>query len=151
MKVPKTIGGGCTDVIEQALSFITLHFAFSQHVEAGGEMLRAVGLLRKVKQPARLRSLMVALKTRGIQRLNRDLLNKRLASAQGSKFRAIMGEGSERCHSKLNVRPVNLPESIKVPLSKSKLHRRGSNQQVGIDVLALLSNEVGVLVFIGSE
>ena len=55
MKVPKTIGGGRTDVTEQARSFVTLQFAFSQHVEAGGEMLRAVGLLRKVKQPARLR------------------------------------------------------------------------------------------------
>ena len=105
-----------------------MHFALGQHVEAGGKMLRAVGLLRKVKQPARLGSLMVALKTRGIQRLNRDLLNKRLASAQGSMFRAIMGEGSERCHSKLNVRPVNLPESIKVPLSKSMLHSRRSIQ-----------------------
>ena len=62
-----------------------------------------------------------------------------------------MGEGSERCHSKLNVRPVNHPESIKVPLSKSMLHSRRSIQQVGIDMLALLSNEVGVLVFIGSE
>ena len=128
-----------------------MHLALGKHVEAGSKMLRAIGLLGKVKQPARLGSLMVALQSRGIQRVNGDLLNQRLAPSQGRLFRAIMGEGGERSYSKLNVRPVKLPESIEVPNIKSMLHSRRSILQVGIDMLALLSNEVGVLVFIGPE
>ena len=62
-----------------------------------------------------------------------------------------MGEGGERSYSKLNVRPVNLPETIEVPNIKSMLHSRRSILQVGIDMLALLSNEVGVRVSIGPE
>ena len=62
----EAVGSCSTNVVEQASAFVTSDLEFGQHVEAGGEVLRAVGLLRKVEQPTGLRRFMVAIKTRGI-------------------------------------------------------------------------------------
>ncbi len=151
LEVSEAIGGSRTDVVEQASPFVPSNLALGQHVEAGGKVLRAVGLLRKVEQPAGLGCLMVTLKPRSIQRLDGDLLDQGLASSQSRMLRAIVGKGGEGSNSQLNVRPGNLPKRIEVPHIKSMLHRRRSDQQRGIDMLALGGNEVGVLVLIGSE
>ena len=95
-------------------------------MEASGEVLRAVSLLRKVKQPAGLGRLVVTINPRSIQKLNGDFLDEVLTSAKSGMFCAIVGKRSEGSNSPLNTSPVELPERIHVTHIKCLLHGRRS-------------------------
>ena len=79
-----------------------------------------------------------------------NLPDKWFASPEGSMLRAIMGERNEGGNSKLNGRPVNLPEGVKVPTVKSSLQSRRSHVQVRIDMLTLLIHKVAMFGLVGT-
>ena len=81
--------------------------------QARGSMLQGASCgwpAGQMQQPAWLRKLVVAIKTRGIKRLLDHLLYGGFASPKRSMLRTIMGKAGEVDHSEFDSGPVHLPK-----------------------------------------
>ena len=149
MEVPKAVRSRCTNVAEQPHQFVASDFALGKDMEARSQMLSAIGLLGQVQQPRGLLELVVPLEARSVKRLVRNLLDGKYAPAQSRMLSAIVAEAGEVDDRQFNGSPVCLPKAVHVTSLDGLLEVRSSDPQVGVDVLTLQVDELGMFVFVG--
>ena len=78
-----------------------------------------------------------------------DQLDRGSASAKRRLFGALVAEAGEVDDRQFNGSPVCLPKAVHVTSLDGLLEVRSSDPQVGVDVLTLQVDELGMLVFVG--
>ena len=113
------------------------------------QVLGAIGLLSQVEEPRGLLKLVVSLKASSKEGLVGHQLDSGSASAKRRLLGALVAEAGEVDDRQFNGSRVCLPKAVHVTSLDGLLEVRSSDPQVGVDVLTLQVDKLGMFVFVG--